>query len=55
VIQVHGSNIATSVERMADWKSLINQGGKERSLRDALSHYLVFTKNGEEPGNFDVV
>jgi hypothetical protein len=40
VIQVHGSQIATSEEREADWKILINQWGNEHSLRDWLSHHL---------------
>jgi hypothetical protein len=34
----------------ADWKTLVNQGRNGRSLRDELSHHLVFTKNDEEPG-----
>jgi hypothetical protein len=50
VIQVPGSKIATSEERVADWKILINQGRNEHSLRDELSYHLVFTKNDEEPG-----
>jgi hypothetical protein len=29
VIQVHGSKIATSEERVADWKILVNQGRNE--------------------------
>jgi hypothetical protein len=55
VIQVHGSNIATSEERVANWKILVNQWRNEHSLRDELNHHLVFTKNDEEPGNFGVV
>jgi hypothetical protein len=55
VIQVHGSKIATSEERLADWKILVNQGKNERSLRDELSHHLVFTKNDEEPTSFTSV
>ena len=34
VIQVHGSKIATSEEKVADWKTLINQWRNEYSLRD---------------------
>jgi hypothetical protein len=49
VIQVHGRKIATSEERVADWKILVNQWRNEHSLRDELSHRLVFTKNDEEP------
>jgi hypothetical protein len=45
VIQVHGSKLATSEERVADWKILVNQGRTEHSLHDELSHHLVFTKN----------
>jgi hypothetical protein len=52
VIQVHGSKIAPSEERVAGWKILVNQGRNEHSLHDELSHHLVFTKNDEEPGNF---
>jgi hypothetical protein len=55
VIQVHGSKIATSEEKVADWKTLINQWRNEHSLRDELSHHLVFTKNDEEPGCRDSV
>jgi hypothetical protein len=55
VIQVHGSKIATSEEKVADWKTLINQWRNEHSRRDELSHHLVFTKNDEEPGNFGEV
>jgi hypothetical protein len=50
VIQVHGSTIATSEERVADWKILVNQWRHEHSLRDEPSHHLGFTKNDEEPG-----
>jgi hypothetical protein len=50
VIQVHGSNIATIKERVANWKILVNQWSNEHSLRDELSHPVVFTKNDEEPG-----
>jgi hypothetical protein len=50
VIQVHGSTIAPSEERGADWKILVNQWRNEHSLRDELSHHLVFTKNDEERG-----
>jgi hypothetical protein len=50
VIQVYGSKIATREEKVADWKTLINQWRNEHSLRDELSHHLVFTKNDEEPG-----
>jgi hypothetical protein len=53
VIQVHGSKIATSEERVANWKILVNQWRNEHSFRDELSHYLVFTKNDEEPGSSD--
>jgi len=35
--------------KVADWKILINQGSKEHSLHNWLSHYLVFTKNDDEP------
>jgi hypothetical protein len=49
VIQVHGSKIATSEERVANWKILVNQWRNEHSCRDELSHHLVFTKNDEEP------
>jgi len=49
VIQVHGSKIATSEERVADWKILVNQGRNEHSLHDELSHHLVFTKTDDEP------
>jgi hypothetical protein len=45
VIQVHGSKIATSEERVANWKILINQQSNEHSFRDELSPHLVFTKN----------
>jgi hypothetical protein len=34
VIQVHGSKIAMSEEKMADWKILVNQWRNEHSLRD---------------------
>ena len=34
VIQVHGSKIATTEERVSDWKTLINQWRNEISLRD---------------------
>jgi hypothetical protein len=34
VIQVHGSKIATSEEKVVDWKILINQWRNEHSLRD---------------------
>jgi hypothetical protein len=50
VIQVHGSKIATSEEKVADWKTLMNQWRNEHSFRDELSHHLVFTKKDEEPG-----
>jgi hypothetical protein len=49
VIQVHGSKIATSEERVANWKILVHQWRNEHSFRDELSHHLVFTKNDEEP------
>jgi hypothetical protein len=45
VIQVHGSNIATSKERVANGKILVNQWRHEHSFGDELSHHLVFTKN----------
>jgi hypothetical protein len=35
---------------VANWKILINQWRNELSFRDQPSHYLVFTKNDEEPG-----
>jgi hypothetical protein len=44
VIQVHGSNIATSEERVAHWKILVNQWSNAHAFRDELSHHLVFTK-----------
>jgi hypothetical protein len=34
VIQVHGSKMATSEEKVADWKTLMNQWRNEHSLRD---------------------
>jgi hypothetical protein len=43
--------IAMSEERVANWKTLVNQWRNERSFRDELSHHLVFTKSGEEPGS----
>jgi hypothetical protein len=49
VIQVHESKIAMSEEKVADWKILVNQWRNEHSLRDELSHHLVFTKTDEEP------
>jgi hypothetical protein len=49
VIQVHGSKITTSEERVADWKILVNQGRNKHSLHDELSYHLVFTKSGQEP------
>jgi hypothetical protein len=49
VIQVHGSKIATNEERAANWKILVNQWRNEHFCRDWLSHYLAFTKNGQEP------
>ena len=55
VIQVHGSKITTSEERVAGWKILVNQGRNEHSLHDELSHHLVFTKTDEEPGGLDSV
>ena len=55
VIQVHGSKIATSEERVAGWKILVNQGRNEHSLHDELSHHVVFTKNDEEPTSFTLV
>jgi hypothetical protein len=53
VIQVQGSKIATSEERVANGKTLVNQWRNEHSLCDELSHHLVFTKNDEEPGSSD--
>jgi hypothetical protein len=55
VIQVHGSKMATSEEKAADWKTLMNQWRNEHSCRDELSHHLVVTKNDEEPGCFGEV
>jgi hypothetical protein len=55
VIQVHGSKIATREEKVADWKTLINQWRNEHSLRDELSHHLVFTKSAEEPTLFTLL
>jgi hypothetical protein len=55
VIQVHGSKIATSEERVANWKILVNQWRNEHSFRHELSHHLVFTKNDEEPTLFTSV
>ena len=49
VIQVHGSKIVTSEERVASWKTLVKQWRNEHSFRDQLSHDLVFTKSAEEP------
>jgi hypothetical protein len=34
VIQVHGSKIATSKERVANWKILVNQWSNKHSFRD---------------------
>jgi hypothetical protein len=34
VIQVHGSQIATSEERVANWKILVNPWRNEHSFRD---------------------
>jgi integrase len=34
VIQVHGSKIATSEERVANWEILVNQWRNEHSFRD---------------------
>jgi hypothetical protein len=53
VIQVHGSKIAPSEERMANWKILVNQWRHEHSIHDELSHYLVLTKSDDEPGCAD--
>jgi hypothetical protein len=50
VSQVHGSHIATSEERVANWKILVNQWRNEHSFRNELSHHLVFTKSDAEPG-----
>ena len=55
VIQGHGSEIATSQERVVNWKILVNQWGSEHSFHDELSHHLVFTKNDEEPTSFTSV
>jgi hypothetical protein len=55
VIQVHGSKIAPSEERVANGKILVNQWRNEHSCRDELSHHLVFTKSDEEPQNRDEV
>jgi hypothetical protein len=55
VIQIYGSQIATSEERVANWGILITQQRNEHSFRDQPSHYLVFTKNGEEPTSFTLV
>jgi hypothetical protein len=44
--------IATSEERVANWKILVNQCRNEHSCRNWLSHHLVFTKNDEEPISF---
>jgi hypothetical protein len=55
VIQVYGSQIAPSEERVANGKILVNQWRNEHSLRDELSHHLVFTKNDEEPTFFTLV
>jgi hypothetical protein len=49
VIRGHGSKIATSKERVANGKILVNQWRNWHSSRDWLSHHLVFTKNDEEP------
>ena len=53
VIQVHGSIIATSEERVATSKILVNQWRNKHSCRGELSHHLVFTKNDEEPTIID--
>jgi hypothetical protein len=55
VIQGRSSEIAMNEERMANWKILVNQWRNEYSFRDELSHYLVFTKNDEEPTSFTQV
>jgi hypothetical protein len=55
VIQVHGSKIAMSEERVANRKILVNQWRNEHSFRDELSHHLVFTKNDDEPTSFTLV
>jgi hypothetical protein len=34
VIQVHGSEIATSQEMVVNWKILVNQWGSEHSFHD---------------------
>jgi hypothetical protein len=47
--------MATSEERVADWKILVNQGRNKHSLHDELSYHLVFTKNDEEPTFFTSV
>jgi hypothetical protein len=43
-MQVHGSKIATSEERVANWKILVHQWRNEPSFRDQLGHHLAFTK-----------
>ena len=55
VIQVHGSQIATSEARVANGKILVNQCRNEHSCRDELSHHLVLTKSDEEPTSFTSV
>ena len=55
VIQVHGSKIAPSEERVADWKILVDLWRNEHSLRDELSHRLVSTKTDDEPTSFTSV
>jgi hypothetical protein len=47
--------MATSEERVANWKILGNQWSNEHAFRDELSRHLVFTKSDEDPGNFDAV
>jgi len=49
VIQVHGSEMATSEERLNDWQTTDNKGINESSLRDELSSHPVFTNTDEEP------
>jgi hypothetical protein len=51
VIRVNRSKMATSEERLAHSKGLVNHWRTELSARDPLGHRLAFTKNAQEPGN----
>jgi hypothetical protein len=45
-----GSKAAPSAALPERQRLIVNEGRNERSLRNELSHHLVFTKNDEEPG-----